>query len=179
MNLKLSFEKKRIISFSLSMILAVLLVVIDQVTKILAETYIDKNDPIVIINGVFRLRLLMNPGAAFGSMQDSRWIFMTFSSIAIVAMMGYLFYASFVKPATKLYTLSVSAIMAGGIGNMIDRIFVGEVVDFFDFYLIKFAVFNFADCCVCVGAGFLVLALILDLVKEAKAEKEKKNASKG
>ena len=90
-----------------------------------------------------------------------------------------LFYASFVKPATKLYTLSVSAIMAGGIGNMIDRIFVGEVVDFFDFYLIKFAVFNFADCCVCVGAGFLVLALILDLVKEAKAEKEKKNASKG
>ena len=179
MKIKFSFEKKRIKSFAISILFTALLVIIDQFTKLLATEYLKGEDPVIIIEGVFRFRYLTNPGAAFGSMQNSRWIFMTFSSLAIVAMLAYLFYAAFASSASPLYTLSVSAILAGGIGNMIDRIFFGEVVDFLDFYLIDFAVFNFADSCVCVGAGFLILALVLDLIKESREAKAKKNENNG
>ena len=66
-------------------------------------------------------------------------------------------------------------IAGGGIGNMIDRISLGYVVDFIDFTLIDFAVFNIADSFVCVGAGILILALILEIVNESKnKEKEDK-----
>ena len=71
----------------------------------------------------------------------------------------------------------MAMIISGGIGNMIDRIALGYVVDFIDFTLIDFAVFNGADSFVCVGAGLLILALILDIVKEQKAEKEKNNGT--
>ena len=67
-------------------------------------------------------------------------------------------------------------IIGGGIGNMIDRVFLGYVVDFLDFTLINFAVFNVADSCVCIGAGIMALWLILDMIKEMKADKAKKLA---
>ena len=70
-----------------------------------------------------------------------------------------------------LYASSVCLIISGGIGNMIDRLALGYVVDFIDFRLINFAVFNVADTFVCVGAGLLILALVIDLIKEAKAKK--------
>ena len=63
-------------------------------------------------------------------------------------------------------------IISGGIGNMIDRLMLGYVVDFIDFRLINFAVFNGADSFVCVGAGLLILALIKDIVDESKAKKQ-------
>ena len=69
-------------------------------------------------------------------------------------------------------------IVSGGIGNMIDRIALGYVVDFIDFALIDFAVFNIADSLVCIGAGLLVLALVLDIIKEAKLEKAKRDDTK-
>jgi signal peptidase II len=67
-------------------------------------------------------------------------------------------------------------VVSGGIGNMIDRIGLGYVVDFIDFRLINFAVFNGADSFVCVGAGLLMLALIRDLIAESKKAKEAANA---
>jgi signal peptidase II len=69
-------------------------------------------------------------------------------------------------------------IISGGIGNMIDRVALGYVVDFIDFRLINFAVFNGADSFVCVGAGIMILALILEMRREATSEKEKKTAEK-
>jgi lipoprotein signal peptidase len=82
-----------------------------------------------------------------------------------------------------LYGVSISMVVSGGIGNMIDRLGfgfyvnpqtgMGEVVDFIDFCGIWNAIFNGADSFVCVGAGLLMLALILDLIKEFKKEKEK------
>jgi signal peptidase II len=64
--------------------------------------------------------------------------------------------------------ISLSMLISGGIGNMIDRIALGYVVDFIDFRLINFAIFNGADSFVCVGAGLLILALVLDMVREGK-----------
>ena len=91
------------------------------------------------------------------------------STIAILAMVFYLFSG---LSEGRLAGISLALLISGGIGNMIDRIALGYVVDFIDFRLINFAVFNGADSFVCVGAGLLVLSLILDIVKENK-EKSK------
>lgn len=178
MKIKFSFEKNRIWGFAIAMIFTAALVLLDQVTKFIAITNLEENVPVVLIEGFFRFRLIFNPGAAFGSMQDTRWIFMSFSCVAIIVMLAYLFYAYFASNQPKLYTFSIATVLSGGIGNMIDRIFVGEVVDFFDFYFIDFAVFNVADSCVCIGAGLLILALILDTIKESNRQREKKNEGK-
>ena len=179
MKIEFNFEKRRIKNFVIAILLTTLLIVIDQLTKAIATDKLKGKPPVPLIEGVFQFRYLTNPGAAFGSLENSRWVFMVFSTLAIIAMLVYLFYANFVNEQTKLYNLSVATILAGGIGNMIDRtfygekLFQGEVVDFLDFCLIDFAVFNFADSCVCVGAGLLILALILDLIKESRAAKSK------
>ena len=96
---------------------------------------------------------------------------MSISTVAILAMLVFL-YAGFAQ--NLLYEISVAMIIAGGIGNMIDRTVLGYVVDMIDFRLIDFAVFNGADSLVCVGAGILILALLLDIAKESKAAKAKK-----
>ena len=72
----------------------------------------------------------------------------------------------------RLYGISVCLIVSGGIGNLIDRLTLEYVVDFIDFTLIDFAVFNGADSFVCVGAGLLLLALFRDVLKEAKEVKK-------
>ena len=72
----------------------------------------------------------------------------------------------------------MAMIVGGGIGNMIDRIFLGYVIDFIDFTLIDFAVFNIADSFVCVGAGILIVYLLIDLFREIKLERAKKAEGK-
>ena len=74
--------------------------------------------------------------------------------------------------------VALSFIVGGGVGNMIDRVLLGYVIDFFDFCLINFAIFNVADSFVCVGAGMLALWVILDTVEEEKKNKAEK-AAKG
>ena len=130
--------------------------------------------PIDIIPGVFRLCFVVNDGAAFGSMDDNRWLFMVLSSIAIVAILVFIFWK---KPQSKLMMASLIMICSGGIGNMIDRIYLGYVIDFLDFCAFPnlwMWVFNVADAFVVVGAGLLILWMVLDIVKDAKDEKAKK-----
>ena len=95
---------------------------------------------------------------------------MSVSTVTIIAL-AVLLYSGYVRQ-NKLYTVSLSLIISGGIGNMIDRVFLGYVIDFIDFRLIDFAIFNGADSFVCVGAGILILALLLDVIKEAKKPKQ-------
>jgi signal peptidase II len=142
----------------------------DQITKWLAVKYLSAIKTKPLIEGVLHLTYVENEGAAFGMLADHRWLFMIISSITIVGL-GIFLYAGFAQ--NRLYSVSVAMIISGGIGNMIDRIALGYVVDFIDFCLIDFAVFNGADSFVCVGAGMLILALILDIVKEYKAKQEK------
>lgn len=142
-------------------------VVIDQLTKWLAVVYLKAVDTVPIIEGVIHLTYVENRGAAFGILKDNRWIFLVVSTVAIIGFGLYLFLG---HASNMLYTVSVAMIVSGGIGNMIDRLALSYVVDFIDFRLIDFAVFNGADSFVCVGAGLLLLALVLDLIKESKAK---------
>lgn len=149
----------------------VLAVFFDQLTKYLTVLYLKPIDTLPIINDVIHLTYVENPGAAFGMMKDQRWLFMVVSSVSIVALLIYLF-----KKKTQhwMENLAIAFIVGGGIGNMIDRVILGYVVDMIDFRLINFAVFNVADSFVCVGAGLLMLYIILAGVQEYKEEKARK-----
>lgn len=147
---------------------------LDQLTKWLAVVCLQGEASFPLWKGVLHFTYVENTGMAFGMLKDHRWVFMVFSTIAIVALMIYLFRF---RPEGKWMQISMAMIIGGGIGNMIDRIFLGFVVDFIDFTLINFAVFNVADSFVCVGAGIMILCLVLDLIKEIKAERAKKEAA--
>jgi signal peptidase II len=126
------------------------------------------------ITSILDFRLLLNDGAAFGMLDNARWVFLVLSTVAIIAILVFLFWK---KPQNKLLLVALTLVTGGGIANMIDRIWLGYVVDFIDFrgfgYLWMW-VFNVADSCVTVGACVLALWMILDLIKEFKAEKAKK-----
>ena len=159
---------------------AAFVVALDLITKFLVKgsEVLMRGDVIDIIPGVFRLRYVENPGAAMGSFASNRWVFMIFSTVAIVAIAIYL--VKYRKSIGRLFGISMAMIMGGGIGNMYERLFnqnaAGKyvVTDFFDFHLFSFWkwVFNVADIAVCVGAGLVVLCLIVDLVKEYRAHKK-------
>ena len=121
-----------------------------------------------IIEGVIHLTYHENRGAAFGILSEHRWVFLSVSTVMIVGLLIYLYMG---KCENMLYGVSISMIIGGGIGNMIDRLALGYVVDFIDFRLINFAIFNGADSFVCVGAGLLILALVIDIIKEGKTAK--------
>ena len=115
--------------------------------------------------------LRIDPGAAFGMMKNSRWIFLVISFVAIIGIIIYLIKFA---PKNRLCQLSLAFILGGGIGNMIDRLALGYVVDFIDFRLINFAVFNVADSFVCVGAALLIVyVLFIDGKENKKSEVEK------
>ena len=162
-------ERRYLLSRAVAFLIVLGGVLLDILTKKLAVTHLMGKPSFVLIPGVFQLTYEENPGAAFGSFSDSPWIFMTISSVAIVAITLYILYKAELSP---MLLYSLSAVLSGGIGNMIERVSQGYVVDFFDFCLINFAVFNVADCFVTVGAGFMILALVLEIFAEAK----KKNA---
>ena len=154
-------------------------VLLDQLSKWLVVEFLSRETPFVIIEGILRFKYSENRGAAFGSFDEQRWVFMIASIVGIIGMSIYLFKFS---PKSKLACTALSMIVGGGIGNMIDRtfrtgeIYEGEkvVVDFIDFYPFPDlwnAIFNVADSFVCVGAALLILWCIISTVQETKAEK--------
>lgn len=150
-------------------------VFLDQLSKWLTVINLGLHETFPIIDGVFHFTYVQNTGAAFSMFNkpDERWIFMSISSVAIVALSVYLWMN---RKGSKLLCVALSFIIGGGIGNMIDRIALKYVIDMLDFRLIKFPIFNVADSFVCVGVGLFVLAVILEEVKEAKKAKAAKLA---
>lgn len=167
---------KRLTAALLSYLLTLFVVVCDQLTKYLAVTYIKPRDTLPLIDGVLHFTYVENTGAAFGMMKNSRWVFMLFSSVAIVVLTVLI-----AKYAVedRFISVTIALILGGGIGNMIDRIRLGYVVDFVDFRLINFAVFNVADSFVTVGAAFLIVYLISEIVKEARTAKKSESEDGG
>ena len=167
---------KKLTSYQKSSLIYILVIalgiVLDQITKAMATAYLKPIFDLPLIKGVFHLTYTENPGAAFGILSNNRWVFMIFSSVMIAAMCVYLFYPR--KETRPLFNIAMAIVISGGIGNMIDRIAYGKVVDFFYFKLINFAIFNVADVFVCVGAGIMFLDVLLEIAEESKKEKAKK-----
>lgn len=135
------------------------LIALDQATKYLAVEYVMHNGYIPLIGDIFGLQYVENTGAAFGIFKNMQWVFIC-STVLVTALMIYFFarmpFFGKYRPAVVLTILLV----AGAVGNMIDRVRQGYVVDFLYFKLINFPVFNVADCYVVVAVITFVLLLL-------------------
>ncbi len=165
---------KKIKSYLIYLSVTLGAVAVDYISKVLAKTFLYDQDDVRLIPYIFNLTYLENKGAAWGMFADKRWIFMIISTVAIIAMLFIQFkYAD----APKMFCIPLAFVIGGGIGNMIDRIFSGYVVDFiqFDFYK-DFPVFNVADMFVTVGTVLLGIYLIFfDKVVLVSRKEEKEN----
>ncbi len=139
------------------------LTLIDQLTKYAAENSL-RNSSIAVIPGVFELHYLQNRGAAFGILQNRQWIFVVFALAITVG--AALLYPRIKKQHRYTPLRLVCCLMASGaVGNMIDRLFRGYVVDFLYVSLIDFPVFNVADIYVTCGC-LLLLVCVLFIYKD-------------
>lgn len=141
------------------MLMTVLLIALDQVTKGLAVRFLKGNDALVIWEGVFELRYLENRGAAFGMLQGQRIFFLLTGLLVFGAAVYFFRYMSEERRFLPLRLIAVF-ILAGAWGNMIDRLRLSYVVDFFYFVLIDFPIFNVADIYVSVGTAVLALLIL-------------------
>lgn len=141
----------------------------DQLTKILALQYLAPVGSYPLWEDVLHLTYVENTGAAFGMLKDHRWVFLVISTVALGGMIVYMFLN---KNRHPLETVAVAFIVGGGIGNMIDRVARGFVVDFVDVKCIPFwkYIFNVADIFVCVGCGLFILYVLLYETRVKKAE---------
>ncbi|MBR3468968.1 MAG: signal peptidase II [Lachnospiraceae bacterium] len=175
-------DKKRIVWFCRDIILAAALIALDQWTKALAVAKLKGGEAFVILRGVFELEYLENRGSAFGMFQGKK-IFLLIVGVVFMAFLCYFLYKAPTEKRFVPLRLLAAFIMAGGIGNMIDRFVLGYVVDFFSFVLIHFPVFNVADIYITVSTILLAILLIfvykeeeltfLWKTKRSKAEDDK------
>jgi len=134
------------------------LVGLDQWTKYLAILHLKGQDNVILWPDVFELEYRENTGAAFSIMEGQSWFLIGFTSLALLLVAVFLFRSKLAR--SNWVRISGVLILAGGIGNLIDRIFRGFVVDFLYFSLIDFPVFNVADCCVVIGAITLMIYML-------------------
>ena len=156
---------KKCLPKGLSALLAVcLLVVLDQFTKYLAVLKLKDQAPYMMIPGVFQLRYLENRGSAFGMMQN-RQVFLLVVTVLFLALLIWFFLR---LPETKKFRplkVILVFVLSGAVGNMIDRVRLRYVIDFFYFELIDFPIFNVADIYITVS-GILFFILFLFYYKE-------------
>ena len=151
-----------------STIVAVLLVAVDQIVKNWAAETLIKGD-IAIIENVLYLKYAENTGVAFSMFSDNRWILVGVTSVMLAAVLAFFLSG---KVNGKLEVFS------GGVGNLIDRISLGYVIDYIDVRIINFAIFNIADICICVGAFLLCVAVYFSDKKEKEEKLAKENEFK-
>lgn len=134
-------------------------VILDQLTKYIALTDLKPIGSHPFIPKLLEFRFTLNEGIAWGMLAGKRWIFIPTSLIA-VGIIIYLI-VRYRKEISPLLCISLAMIAGGGIGNQIDRIVSGHVVDFLNFLFIDFPIFNVADCFVCVGCALAIFSVIV------------------
>lgn len=139
--------------------IAVALLALDQYFKHLAVTHLKNKPSKLIIPKVLQFTYVENRGAAFGIFQGRRFLLVILVGLILAAMVYFLLSG---RIENNFITLMASGIIAGGLGNLIDRILYGYVIDFIDVTpLFSFPVFNFADCCVVVSSVLILLYLFI------------------
>ncbi len=136
---------------------SVVLIILDQLTKFLVIENISRSDSITFIPYVLDLVYVQNTGAAFNILSGKIGLL---SIISVVFAGAVLWYMIAKKPQNKLFRVAVMLLFAGAVGNVIDRIFRGFVVDFIKTTFIDFPVFNIADIAITIGAVLLIVYLI-------------------
>ena len=148
-------------------ILAVLLVLADQAVKFAVRANIELGESIPFIPYVMDLTYVQNTGAAFSILRAHTWL-LTLTSAAVVLVMCALIVKGFFK--NVLGRWAAALVLAGGMGNLIDRAVFGFVTDMFQTTFMDFAIFNVADCCITVGVPLLFLYVLLYVKTEDPAQ---------
>lgn len=148
-------------------ILAVLLVIGDQLTKLAVRAGIPLGGSVPFIPGVLELTYVQNTGAAFSILRSHTWL-LTLTSAVVVLVICYLIVKGFFKNALGRWAAML--VLAGGMGNLIDRAVFGCVTDMLKTTFIDFPVFNVADCCITVGVPLLFLYVLLYVGRDEKKE---------
>ncbi len=143
---------------------AALVLLLDQATKIYIDASMPLHDSFSVIPGLFSITHVRNPGAAFGFLAGASPLFRNvfFVGVTLAAILLILHYVRTSKAEERLLTLSLSLILSGAVGNLIDRIRFGEVIDFLDVYIGShhWPAFNVADSAISVGAVILFVELV-------------------
>jgi len=161
---KLIPRKPALIVFT---ILSVMVVVIDQITKDLAEKTLGLSGSSVqpFIPGLLDFRLAYNTGAAWGILKGGRVYFVIVAVVTVAAVLVYLITT---KSHPTLVVFGLGIFVGGSIGNAIDRAISGRVVDFLNFLFIDFPVFNIADCGITIGAAFVLISIALGYINDRR-----------
>lgn len=144
---------------------ALIVLIVDQVTKWLVVQKMSLYESIPLLDGVFHITSHRNSGAAFGILEGKQWLFIPITLIVVVFLVVYLVRLRGSRP---LAAWSFSLLLGGALGNLIDRVRFGEVVDFLDFRLINYPIFNVADSAIVIG----VVLLIWETLKNPDNEAE-------
>lgn len=183
--------KKRLLNALLDLLIVIipssLLIIADAVIKKWAyDSLYAEGGKRDFIKGFLGFRYAENTGAAWSILSDQPWIFISISVIMVILIFCYLIFGS--KRSNILLRTSLILFFSGGVGNLIDRLFRtgshfgnrnGFVVDMLNFEFIDFPIFNFADVCVCAGAGLFILYFIVyEIIADYKKEKQMKEALK-
>ncbi len=145
-----------------------LLVGLDQLTKWLTVVYLKNGEPLTVIPKVLEFTYVENEGAAFGMLQGGRWFFVVLTTILMIALGVFVLTGQFRR--FRMFNISATLVLAGGIGNLIDRAIQGYVVDMIRVTFIDFPVFNVADCCVVVGSILLLIFFLFFYEETTPAE---------
>jgi len=151
-------------------VIAIVAFVIDYITKKWIATNMKIGEEFSVIGDFFLITSHRNRGAAFGILQEQRAFFIIIT-IAIVA--GILWYAHIMRDkGSKTLLVGLSLVLGGALGNFIDRVRFGEVVDFFKFNFgsYTFPIFNIADSAIVIGVGLILLDTLLDIRREQKGK---------
>ncbi len=148
---------------------ALAIAITDQVTKLLVLANIPMHTDVPVLDGIFHLTYVQNFGAAFSALQGMRWLFILIFAVLTAAILWEYFKSPL--PFSKFDRWLIAAVYGGGLGNIIDRVRLGFVVDMIEVEFIRFPVFNVADCFITCGCILLILRL---LTNKAFWKEEKK-----
>lgn len=142
----------------ISLVAAALLVAADQGIKAWATAQLMPVGVMAVLPGIVELRYVLNDGMAFSMLAGKQGILIGVTSLMLIGVLVWLLRGDM----PLLERISWALVLGGGIGNLIDRVLNGVVVDYINVLFMHFAVFNFADICVCCGVGLLILSILLD-----------------
>lgn len=168
-------EVKRWVMLCVDAVVMILLLAFDQFTKYLAVSHLKDNPAYVLIDGVLELQYLENRGSAFGMLQNQKFFILFVGIVFMAVILFFLFKLPKQKKFCIVHIL-LSVIIAGGIGNMIDRLRFDYVVDFISFILINYPIFNVADIYIVVATiGLFILFLFVFKEKDLEFLSFKQN----
>jgi len=156
-------------------IISVVIIALDQATKLYVDANFRLHESVPVIRDFFSLTYVRNKGAAFGILADSSVRIPFFITVSIVAMLGILWYINRIRNEQKLAVFSLSLVFAGAFGNLIDRVRLGEVIDFLDVFWQRYhwPAFNVADSAITVG----VTLLLIDMWREDRKKSAENSAN--